>query len=297
MKKYTYKDWLDGKLILKYDFIIPKGENPILVEWNDFNCEDDILRIKRKQKEIFDERVTNLLGKYKSVFNKEIEASKEPKEHCRMTLNQIDTIFTGVLTPTEFIRTEYWNCVFFYNDLSEIQKNYKNSIIRGVEVDYAFINSPTMNYQRQGENYQIYTHSLYLFRKWVETFQPQQTEVKTEQEIIEASRTKDIILKELYGIDKNKGWEYAFVNEKDLNDFADLLTRYFEYQPYDLPKKIIELKKDCRTRFAKSLRPIHKELSNENKKLKSDIEFFEIIKVLNHFKKMSYEELYQAITR
>ena len=57
MKRYTYNDWLDGKLILKYDCIIPKGETPILVEWNNFNTDEDILLIKRKQKEIFDERV------------------------------------------------------------------------------------------------------------------------------------------------------------------------------------------------------------------------------------------------
>ena len=180
MKKYTYTDWLDGKIILKYDCIIPQGETPILVEWNDFNTDEDILLIKRKQKEIFDERVTNLLEKYKSVFNKQIEASYEPEEHYRMTLNQIDNIFTGGLPKKEFIPTEYWNCVFYYKDLYEIKEYYKNCIMGGVEVDYAFINSPTMNYQRQGVNSQIYAHTLYLFRKWLETLQPQQTETKTD---------------------------------------------------------------------------------------------------------------------
>jgi len=210
MKKYTYKDWLDGKLILKYDYIIPKGETPILGEWNDFNADEDILLIKRKQKEIFDERVANLLEKYKSVFNKEIEASKEFEEHCRLTLNQIDSIFTGVLTPTEFIRTEYWNCVFLYKDLCEIQGYYKNTIIRGVEVDYAFINSPRMNYQRQGVNSQIYAHTLYLFRKWVETLQSQKIETKTNKPTAPVLGVFCSLINTL-GIDKKNETESAIV--------------------------------------------------------------------------------------
>jgi hypothetical protein len=181
MKKYTYKEWLYGKIILKYDCIIQKGRNPILVEWGDFKCDEDILLIKKKQKEIFNERVTNLLEKFKSFFKIEIEASQEFEVHCRMTLNQIDTILKGVLPQMELIPTEYWNCVFFYKDLCEIQEYYRSNLIRGVEVDYSFINSPTMDYQRQDENPHIYAHTLYLFHKWIETEQAKQADTKTDK--------------------------------------------------------------------------------------------------------------------
>lgn len=296
MKKYSYADWFKGRLILKYDYFKPKGKKPTLVGWEDF-IDADILLIKAKQKEIFNERVADLLEKYKATFNKELSSSHEPNEHIRMTVSQIDDIFKGVFPTSQFISTVYWNVVFTYVELIEIQEFYKRNIIRGVEVDYTFINSPNREYQKQDENHQIIAHTLYLFRNWIEALQFQQAEAVKEHESTEVSQTKKIILKEIESIDKNKGWGYAFVNEKDLNIFVYLLTSYFEYKHFALPQNIIILKKDCKTRFAKLLRPIHKELSNENKKLKSDVEFFQIIKVLNHFKEMSDEEIYQAITR
>ena len=111
------------------------------------------------------------------------------------------------------------------------------------------------------------------------------------------SRTRQIIFSHLEALDKNKGWEYAFSNEPDFNKFLDLLSCYFEFKPYTLPEQIIMLKKDCKTRFAKALSPIHKELSSENKKLRSDKEFFKIVKTLSHFKDLTDNEIYQAITR
>ena len=67
MKKYTYNDWLGGELILNYDCYIPSGKEPTLVMWDDFN-DEDVLLIKEKQKEIFDERIISLLEKYNPLF-------------------------------------------------------------------------------------------------------------------------------------------------------------------------------------------------------------------------------------
>ncbi len=122
-------------------------------------------------------------------------------------------------------------------------------------------------------------------------------ETKNEFPEKEISRTKQTIQNELESIDKVKSWGYAFKSENDYLIFVSLLTDYFEYTPYNIPKKQIELKRDCKTRFAKALRPIHKELSNENKKLKNDTEFYKIIKILNHFKNLSDVEIYDAINR
>ena len=119
-------------------------------------------------------------------------------------------------------------------------------------------------------------------------------ETKSEQEN-KVSKTKQVISNELETIDKTMGWGYAFTNETDYKTFLDLLTCFFEYKPYSIPQQTIRLKRDCKTRFAKELRPIHKDLSE--KPLKSDIEFFNLIKTLNHFKDLNDNEIYQAITR
>lgn len=180
MKKYSYADWFEGRLILKYDYFIPKGKKPTLVAWEDF-IDADILLIKAKQKEIFNERVADLLEKYKATFNKELSSSHEPNEHIRMTVSQIDDILKPVLSPLESISIEYWNVVLSYLELREIQEYYKRNIIRGVEVDYAFINSPSREFQKIDENYQVYAHTLYLFRKWIENQFPENPETKTDK--------------------------------------------------------------------------------------------------------------------
>lgn len=112
---------------------------------------------------------------------------------------------------------------------------------------------------------------------------------------INESRTKKVIFETINNIDK-QGWQYAFVSEQDYNLFTDLLTNFFEYKPYTLPETTIQLKRTCKTKFAKALGEIHKELSNENK-LSSDINYFKIIRALSHFEKEKQGDLYKALTR
>lgn len=112
---------------------------------------------------------------------------------------------------------------------------------------------------------------------------------------VNESRTKKVIFETITNIDK-QGWQYAFFSEQDYNLFTDLLTNFFEYKPYTLPETIIQLKRTCKTKVAKALGEIHKELSNENK-LRTDTKYFQLIRVLSHFEKETKEDLYKALTR
>lgn len=112
---------------------------------------------------------------------------------------------------------------------------------------------------------------------------------------IDESRTKKVIIETIANIDK-KGWQYAFISEQDYNLFTDLLTNFFEYKSYTLPEKTIQLKRTCKTKLAKALGEIHKELSNENK-LTTDTNYFKLIRVLNHFENETEGDLYKALTR
>lgn len=112
---------------------------------------------------------------------------------------------------------------------------------------------------------------------------------------INESRTKKVIFETITNIDK-QGWQYAFVSEQDYNLFTDLLTNFFEYKPYTLPETTIQLKRTCKTKVAKALGEIHKELSNENK-LSADTNYFQLIRVLSHFEKETEGDLYKALTR
>jgi len=112
---------------------------------------------------------------------------------------------------------------------------------------------------------------------------------------INESRTKKIISETISNIDK-QGWEYAFFSEYDYNLFAEVLTNFFEDKPYKLPETPIQLKRTCKTKLAKALGEIHKELSNEDK-LSTDNNYFQIIRTLNHFEKVKKGDLYKALTR
>ncbi|MCB9032227.1 MAG: hypothetical protein H6553_00160 [Chitinophagales bacterium] len=135
-----------------------------------------------------------------------------------------------------------------------------------------------------------------LFKVRVSKFEKRIKDIQHIQPInINESRTKKVIFETFDNIDK-QGWKYAFVSEEDFNLFADLLTNFFEYKPYALPEITIQLKRTCKTKVAKALGEIHKELSNENN-LSTDTKYFQLIRILNHFEKETKEDLYKALTR
>lgn len=110
----------------------------------------------------------------------------------------------------------------------------------------------------------------------------------------EQNRTKQVIAETFENMDK-KGWQYAFSTDQDYNLFTDLLTNFFEYKDYSIPETAIQLKRTCKTKVAKALGEIHAELG-ENP-LNSDIEYFKIVKVLNHYREVSNVALVKAMQR
>lgn len=112
---------------------------------------------------------------------------------------------------------------------------------------------------------------------------------------LNGGRTKQVISETFENMDE-KGWQYAFVSEKDYNLFTDLLTNFFEYKTYSLPKNTIQLKRTCKTKVAKALGELHKELSNKNKLINDD-EYFKLVKILNPFENETKQDLYKALTR
>lgn len=117
--------------------------------------------------------------------------------------------------------------------------------------------------------------------------------IKT-KEGTEGSPTKEVILDHFESMDK-LGWKYAFVSETDFNLFVEILTNFFEYKPYQTLEEPIRLKRSCKTKVAKTLGEIHKELSENH--LNSDYDFLNIIRLLNHFQSISNFDLVKAMQR
>lgn len=104
---------------------------------------------------------------------------------------------------------------------------------------------------------------------------------------------KEFIKDKVQEIDKN-GWNYVFRYEADYNKFLDLFTAFFTRVPCAL-QTVINLKKGCKTRFSPILGMIHKEFGHVI--LKNDKEYFQILKILNVFKKLTDNQIYKDITR
>jgi hypothetical protein len=91
------------------------------------------------------------------------------------------------------------------------------------------------------------------------------------------------------------GWEYSFFNKDDYYSFIGLLTNYFTGVPYELPANPIRLKRGSKSKIGETLGSIQKELSE--KTLKSDIEFLNIVKVLNSFIDKDYTYICKVLQK
>lgn len=81
----------------------------------------------------------------------------------------------------------------------------------------------------------------------------------------------------------------------DYESYIDILTNYFCNIPIDFSNtNTIDLKRGKKTQTAKIFNPIHRELKEIP--LKSDVSYFEVIRILNHFKTLTDSEIYCAIT-
>lgn len=122
--------------------------------------------------------------------------------------------------------------------------------------------------------------------QYVEVKQPTETTNSENEE----SRTKPILIKYFNGI------KDCFQRKEDYNLFIDILTNFFEYKPYEFPNNPIELKRGSKTKVFAIFNPIHKELSNKDA-LKTDVEYFEIIRLLSPYRDLADIEIYKGITR
>lgn len=189
-------------------------------------------------------------------------------------------------TETDFINSELEYLKNTLYDIEHCESSHDSYSITGIDnFSFTFSIVEKIGY----EQYLLSTN------KKIEFLQNRLITLPPQTININGSRTKKVIFETFANIDK-QGWEYAFVSEQDYNLFVDLLTNFFEYQPYTLPEAKIQLKRTCKTKLAKALGEIHKELSNENK-LTTDTKYFQLIKVLSHFEKETNGDLYKALTR
>jgi hypothetical protein len=170
MKQYKFESWFKGDVTLLYSEVSYKEENkPVIVTWENF-AKSEVIKIKKKQSDIFHENVSLHLEKFKTVFNKRYNKSLMPEKFLEKEIEECYKILFEYTPDTDKIITNHWKILFYYNDLLEIQEYADRTILRGIDVCLDFIHSPNNKYQRKDKiPSQVYAQLLFEFQQWLET--------------------------------------------------------------------------------------------------------------------------------
>jgi len=121
----------------------------------------------------------------------------------------------------------------------------------------------------------------------------QPTNKKTNEEIEYDKKTFEEYRKKIIQQFKTMdgGWEYAFIFEDDYLAYVDILACFFNNNPYEKPVKEIRLKKNCKTILAENLIHIYRNCKPHGSKFKNDLEFFEVVRILEPYNLMLPEKM------
>lgn len=261
----------------EYDITLKLIEKEFL-EYNESTPEK-----KFCQKEL--ERINEM----KKVSNYLNDLLKKSQNYKGVSLNE----YIDEINPLEETKEQ---CEIIFTDLAkDIEENRKTTkdVLKGLDLLISAYSTPNIKHNINNDRIIFFKDYLEAIKKRIELLYSTKEIQQPKREF--DNKTKKVIFEAFNNMDK-KGWEYAFKDETNFNLFIDLLTDFFEYKDYVLPEKIIQLKRDCKTKVAKALGEIHKELSNEDK-LSTDEKYFEIIKILSPFENEVENDLYKALTR
>ena len=174
MKQYKFDSWFKGNVTLIYSEVSFKEKDdngktvkPVFVTWDNF-AESEVIKIKEKQREVFDENVNLYLTKFQTEFQKRYKKSLMAAEFLEMEKNECFNILYSEIPNSEIIITSNWKIPFNFNDLLEIQEYANKSILRGIENCLDFIHSPNNKYQIKDKiPSQVYAQTLYEYYNWL----------------------------------------------------------------------------------------------------------------------------------
>lgn len=262
MKCFKYKDWLTSKVVLKYDFFIPKGENPLLVGWDSFT-EHDMNLIKDEQRRIFEESIQKLFLKYTTHFLDNYSRSLKKEICISNEIHQCEEILKSKVSPrnSQYFKTTYWNVLFLIEDIIKIQAFYLNNIIRGTKFELDFIHPENSKFQKPGFVHEsVYCYTLLKYKDWLCTnfFQKNQIQDSTTYSESKKDTVLGTSIKNHFSDLKNE-----FNNQTDYEDAIRRIEEYFSGN-VNLTEKTIFIRKGNIKSLAYSLGEIWKENSSKS---------------------------------
>jgi hypothetical protein len=149
---YTYKNWLDGEVVLRYATIYKSAEiktNPIIVDWKNFN-QEDIKKIKLKQIEIFDKQKNIFVSNERDRLSEEYKNSSLKEKFISLNITRWNEILSGKLlelTALDSYCTSDNTITFPSIHYQEMIAYYNSFKIGGLQYDFSNIHSENCPYK------------------------------------------------------------------------------------------------------------------------------------------------------
>lgn len=168
MSNESFETWNNGSVSLKYARVkYIEGNKPKLVSWDDFSNEDEI-KIKEKQKEIFKQIVSTRLELFKIHFIKKYKQSSLKGELLKLEKKECKDILSGPYVEAQYISSRFWNVLFELDDLLCIQNYYKETILGGADNNYDFIQSLNDIHQEKSKTLpEVYARFVFECSEWL----------------------------------------------------------------------------------------------------------------------------------
>jgi hypothetical protein len=166
----NYDDWWNGNVTFIYATRVSiEGELPRLVKWSDFK-DSDAERIRKKQKEIFNEQVQLRLNTHIAHFTKTYESSKLKEKYFNDEIRQCRFILFDAVATQGNIRLKHWGVVYHSEYIRDIQNYIESAIYHGVDDGFDFIHSPNCKFQDNSTIHSsIYARSLWEYYEWLKS--------------------------------------------------------------------------------------------------------------------------------
>jgi hypothetical protein len=179
-KKYTFDDWWNGAVTLIYASTVSQiGEEITRVDWSDF-IDSDVVRIKAKQQEIFEEKVQDLMNRYVNEFNRRYQASKTKKRLLQIHRRFCNQIMFSTVPPQDVIYFPHWTQGFKYAYLTDIQQWVSESYVNGQPMELGFIHSPLSKFEDDKlPDSRVYGSFVWEYANWLNNWLKSETNVSS----------------------------------------------------------------------------------------------------------------------
>jgi hypothetical protein len=168
--KYTFEDWYHGNVILKDATIVTaKGEKIQLIDYADFS-DEDAFKIKKIQKQIFDEKVKSLLEQHTEQFEKRHSASEMKDELLENEIKQCDEILFKAVPNTDPVFLSFWGNGLDYDYLVDVQLYVSRTIVKGIDDGVGFIHSPNSKHEdKRRPDSRVYSMAIWMYLNWLKS--------------------------------------------------------------------------------------------------------------------------------